>query len=411
MTEGGMAVFRCGPTVSLGGGMAGGGLYPTRLAAVSRDTAFAAMGDRIFRIQWDADPTGESGTEPTDKERLSGIRLLDYRMPVTVVGVDSPSSGTALQSLCVHPRESQVLASVDARGLVQVHRTGGLEPEHPPAKKARRSTDALDSSAALEGGGIPCVAQSFGEPSPASELGWGAVDFCRDPGVDQLAMVHQLSRRLRVYDVTTGAALLSRYTQVYPRALRWLDSSTLCIAEFNQLSVADTRLSATSSCALRIQPSHQGRLNTVAKLGDHLLAAAGDERMVFIYDTRTWKPLKRWKCPCKLEITSLHESSKPGMLYMSGMDNEFLACQIEGTDAPAMKTKAKNSTASTPAGGHGRLHQAFSLGVRGDSRWTGVAVHREDTSSTAGRGDSVYGLCASGTFCVLSRPVLSRPAV
>jgi hypothetical protein len=66
-------------------------------------------------------------------------------------------------------------------------------------------------------------------------------------------------------------------------------------------------------------------------------------------------------------------------------------------------------------GGHGRLHQAHSLGVRGDARWVGVAAAHSwpSSSSSSGSGvrETLLGFCTSGTLCVLSNPHLARPAL
>ena len=60
-------------------------------------------------------------------------------------------------------------------------------------------------------------------------------------------------------------------------------------------------------------------------------------------------------------------------------------------------------------GGHGRLHQAHSLGVRGDGRWVGVARAAEGFDD-ANSGEAVLGLCASGTLCVVADPHLAHAA-
>ena len=57
-------------------------------------------------------------------------------------------------------------------------------------------------------------------------------------------------------------------------------------------------------------------------------------------------------------------------------------------------------------GGHGRLHQAHRLGLRGDSRWAGVSL-----SADSSMPEVLMGLCTSGTLFVVTQPHLMRPAV
>ena len=56
-------------------------------------------------------------------------------------------------------------------------------------------------------------------------------------------------------------------------------------------------------------------------------------------------------------------------------------------------------------GGHGRLHQAHRLGLRGDARWAGVSL-----SAMASSPQTLMGLCVSGTLFVVSDPHLMEPA-
>ena len=49
------------------------------------------------------------------------------------------------------------------------------------------------------------------------------------------------------------------------------------------------RLPTKGGCASRAQPSHTGMLHALSPCDNGSgVAAAGDERMVYIYDTRTW---------------------------------------------------------------------------------------------------------------------------
>lgn len=73
---------------------------------------------------------------------------------------------------------------------------------------------------------------------------------------------------------------------------------------------------------------------------------AGADRNVYIYDTRNWKSLLRWKSPCKFDIikliptvshTNVQESienpANRRAFYMAGLDNEVYLCDLT-TSAP-----------------------------------------------------------------------------
>jgi len=146
------------------------------------------------------------------------------------------------------------------------------------------------------------------------------------------------------------------------------------------------------------------------------------------------------------------------VVYSSGMDNELLTCRLNPDHRGPSKAvgnhqRARNKvkqghnnngngnnntndqdaeaqgksggpmavSAGAPAaqaalaqgeavGGHGRLHQAHRLGIRGDARWLGVAyVHAQ--SGKRESSETLLGLCASGTLCVLTNPQAARHAV
>ena len=141
--------------------------------------------------------------------------------------------------------------------------------------------------------------------------------------------------------------------------------------------------------------------------------------MVYVFDVRkTFRATKQWRCPCKYELTSLHQSRVvPGLVYVSGLDNEFLTCSLESSveklnfknneqptrlegNAKSSSIPAEGSIDVPEVGGHGRLHQTHRLGVRGDSRWVGVSV----AGGYANETEALIGLCSSGTLCILQDP-------
>ncbi len=281
----------------------------------------------------------------------------------------------------------------------------------PPAEAADGKSNASTKRARVDT--AACAGLRLGGPKPRapSEWGWAGVAF--SPDCAALALCHQLSRSLALFDPATGQPTREVSLAQHPRALAWLDPRTLALAEYNAVTLWDLR--ERGRAALRQQPSQRGVLHCVTALRGAAagqLAAAGDDRMAYVLDPRGGlKVTKRWRCPCKYDVTSAH-ASESGLLFISGLDNELLTCDLDAKaekrrqrlgSASGASSGAVPDTALTSAAGdddEGRLQQAHSLGVRGDARWVGVSVH----------GDSVLALCSSGTLCLLKDAHLARAA-
>ena len=101
--------------------------------------------------------------------------------------------------------------------------------------------------------------------------------------------MQQLSGALSFCDSTTGEAVRNCRSSQPASALAWLSPSTLVVTEYNQVVLWDMRLPTKGGCASRTQPSHNGMLHALSPCDNgSAVAAAGDERMVYIYDLRTW---------------------------------------------------------------------------------------------------------------------------
>ena len=79
-------------------------------------------------------------------------------------------------------------------------------------------------------------------------------------------------------------------------------------------------------------------------------AAAGADKTVYVYDTRTWRARIKWRSPCKFDIIKLMEArsvcsasnrvddiihqadtiqnSGGPFVYLAGWDNEVLLCDL-----------------------------------------------------------------------------------
>ena len=104
---------------------------------------------------------------------------------------------------------------------------------------------------------------------------------------------------------------------------------------------ASVRSSCTDGCAIR----------------DNDVLCAGSDRTVQVYDARTWRLRLNWRSPCKYDIIKLLPSAsntRSRGVYVCGLDNEILLCDVAGTDQkqPALKKGTKRKIDdSQPAAG------------------------------------------------------------
>lgn len=455
----------------------GGGIFPTRLAAASLHFSIVGVrrtmkGLHVPQLRMPDTPCGGNSG--------GGIEIATYTLPIRAKTLHLEHEAAAdLQSVVVaqdaplvkgtrSENSALLVGSVDALGRATLHRLdvpedawSGTSADNEKNngsrvfKRAKREEDTPATGIVLGGDG-----RKDHTLASACEWGWSGMAFSCDDQAASVAVVHQLARSLRIYDTATGADIVRGFNALPPRALTWLSPKLLCVAETTCATIWDIRVKNSSGASCfwnapeerraelsaiktsedyadsisvkwRQQPSHRGLLNAVSPFtsnGDcktgqsdfsNSLAVASDDRMVYVFDVRkTFRATKRWRCPCKYELTSIHQSRVvPGLLYVSGLDNEFLTCSLESSveklklktseqptrlqgNAKSSGISAERSIDVPEVGGHGRLHQTHRLGVRGDSRWVGVSV----AGGYANETEALIGLCSSGTLCILKDP-------
>jgi len=178
------------------------------------------------------------------------------------------------------------------------------------------------------------------------------------------------------------------YTSFGPTQVKWMsvqESHTplLAITDNNMVSVWDIRTptESQSQCVQRLRPSSSALYTLCCtEIGDTgLLATAGEDKIVYVYDCRKWKISGQWSKVMKYEIVSLHFSSiDPSLCYVTGLDHEVFCGSWSGQD------KMKNLSTL-------RRH-----GFRGDSRWIGI--HRVPQT------DTLVGLTETANLYVVTNP-------
>lgn len=330
----------------------------------------------------------------------------------------------------------ELTACIDAVGGTHLYRLTHLDNTKSSNVDAKRAR--VESSLELDPfRGLPTV--------NSCEYGWAGASFRGDG--HGLGVCHGLGRWVGLCDVVTKQKVNLGYLSRPIRGIGWFNENMLAFAESETMALWDVRSEAKTSTFSRCTPTSNGTLNCITGINNNLIACAGSDRVVYLIDDRTLRVVKHWRSPCKFDITSIHPSNcNPNLLYLSGLDNEIMTCDITPTEKkqqkqekqkrrPKLGTTNSNQPSSVGVsekgngkedkeqsavvadstvsllddeviGGHGRLHQSHSLGIRGDARWIGVSLCSEDDGSS----EVILGMCASGTLNVLRNPNSAKHA-
>jgi hypothetical protein len=312
-----------------------------------------------------------------------------------------------------------VTGCIDGLGGAYVHRLNLSSDIGSDNKRVRTDPSSLEIDPLH---GLP--------QARASEYGWAGASF--DKEGNKLAVCHGYGRWVGLCDITSGGTVNLGYLSRPVRGLDWFNENTVAFAESETVALWDVRSEAKRSTFSRCTPSSSGTLHCITALNDdHLIACAGSDRVVYIIDNRTMRVLRHWRSPCKFDITSIHPSmASSNVIYLSGLDNEIMTCDILpnkqkhdkqkrrpklGTtnnnnnnnaveDNAAVEDEKAQGVEEEVVGGHGRLHQSHSLGIRGDARWIGVTLCGDADEEV------ILGVCASGTINVLRNPNRAKHA-
>lgn len=192
---------------------------------------------------------------------------------------------------------------------------------------------------------------------------------------------HSFGRQVATFDSSTLECTWKATTSQFPTALASFlpnksTASVVVTAEMNEFSIWDIR---QDKAVAREVPSLNKTLYTVACSPDGLsVAVGGEDKTVYIYDSRNWKVSTRWKCPLKYDLVSIQFSpTDPGLCYLAGTDNEILSGQFKRSE-PSLATKSM-------------LQQNHRLGFRGESRWIGISAIANDDQQ-----DLIVAACETG---------------
>ncbi|KAF0698345.1 Aste57867_11023 [Aphanomyces stellatus] len=344
-------------------------VQPTRLQLTSTsldDVSFAyASGRQVLEAHVALGLSEDEQTKVTLGTQGLNISNIVAMKPLMASPVVANTVHAAeIQSIA--SKGSHLIASVDAKGATVLYTKSDQIVRHDNKKQRVAETTTCHE---LSGATTP-------------ELSWAGVAF--DPHSTQLATVHSFSRALALYDTTTLQRTHVQTTLLHPTALAYSTSSTVVVAEYNQMSVWDAKSHAR--IAREGLPS-LGCIHSVAWSPDgNSIAIGGEDKIAYIYDTRKWKLRSLWRCPLKYDLAYLAFSpSDPTLCYVAGLDNELMCGKYDGSEQK--KKKEEQAKEYSPS----ILQMNHRLGFRGDSRWIGLDV------AGANGDDMAVGICESGS--------------
>eukprot|EP00899_Mesostigma_viride_P010059 jgi/Mesvir1/19054/Mv12816-RA.1 len=333
------------------------------LDGVSPVRAFAANGSHVYSVSIPlADPGASECSVSMGKEGL----ILPAHLPGTrTQRMDEILHRSEVQGVAADSRAGRVsVASVDSFGNLSVACLQSSQRDH------------LDEVGLVHSYHASAVDNACNEP------GWAGVAFSpRQPST--IATAQYFGRSLAVYD--QDMLVRSFHTHAHPTALTFLgagaadNDATVVLTESSLLSIWDCRAGERGGCVQRlINAWGGGSLYCISPMpcgggGDAgLVAVAGTERCVTVYDTRRWGIVGTWSHATKYQITSLQMSSlSPDMCYVGGLDNEVV-CGHWNHDASKSAKKASGATAADGEGIRDSDPDGFSF--RGDGNWQGLAL-------------------------------------
>jgi hypothetical protein len=179
----------------------------------------------------------------------------------------------------------------------------------------------------------------------------------------------------------------------------------LAVSEGHTVCIYDIRAAGQSSIASRLPAAHGTCINALAAApspaGCALLATAGSERALVVYDCRTGRALRRQNGVMRKEVLSLAFSSLDAKwIYASGADNEVTCRRWDVT--AAQRSDADDGAAD---GGERAASSAPAVAAaarewacRGDARWMGLAVAPRRMEGSGEQVDVMAAWSASGAL-------------
>jgi hypothetical protein len=335
------------------------GVQTSRLAIKDRNSVYFATGQSVLQVHLDE----VSGRITQDYTALSS----DYLIPDSCAGAHVsavvPHSAHRAEITSV-AADGDRLASIDAYGACVV--TVGL-PD-----------------------GKPSITTLHPPSVSSAERGWSGVAL-KTGDMASVATARQYYRDIHLYDA--GVLARSIHALAEPAGITFLDrSSRLAVLEGPALVLYDLRSPLHAACTSRKSPS-SSHLQAVDTSADgFLIAVAGKDRTVHVFDTRTLSFQERWSSCLKYECAGLRMSRQlEGMVYACSVDNE-VACGIYCSRVAEM---VGPGTTSLMMSGASAKSSRRVFGFRGDVRLMGMDSYHDDA------GEIVVAVSEFGSLYVL----------
>jgi len=324
-----------------------GPMQLNRLAAFGEnEIAFASESD-LFTVKYKI-PNSQL-------ERGRQGPCISRPMELELISCDKISSEHACEVQCLDINSSNMIASIDMKGGVQVKRLKTIVQE--PAAKRRRVE-------------ISQVLPNYSQP------GYCGCHWAKD---HELVLTSHWQRKIMWWDVEKQTSTKEVRTWLKPNdcSMMYQSGSPLVgLAERNVLSVWDSRVQKKQGMVARTRVGPNPYWS-VCVLKDNLFAIAGTDKVVSVIDSRKWSSIAGWRSGAKLELLKVCASpTKPELVYGAGRDNDLVCGEWH--------TKRKAT------------EQGFGQCLHVNAPWAGVTVVHD---KSRGR-EHMVGLTQKGTLYV-----------
>lgn len=322
----------------------------TRLRALNESAVVMASHDDLHivnltypeeeKVQWQSGRHGKNISRQVPLANVSSCVLDRGTLPTRaeIQAVDVLPSG-----------EDHLIAAIDAHGDTTVTKfsqssssSSSSSPSSSSSSPKRRRISAKNTSYYLK------------SPQENEESGWNGVALSPIAQDNIVATCSFWGKHINILDYASGRCVRTMHAGFNPTQIQFEKGSgskgLLAIAEGNMLSLWDARCAERGGCVHRVQTSSQGLYSM--DVGDGLVAVAGKEKTVHVYDIRKNKMVGQWVKALKYEVMSVMFSSiNQNYCYATGLDHEiFCGSWLKGGNMSALKRH----------------------GFRGDSRWLGI---------------------------------------
>lgn len=346
--------------------LSAGALQTNRVAAISRSSFAFCTGQTVLRVD------------------------------CTPVSKRSRSSAADEASLRTSPSDSDYLLPNTLYNAAVTH-----DVQHSAHRSEIMSLTASEGKfASIDSDGvcILSVASRFDESSSfvlqppslsSGEGGWSGICF-RSSEIATAATARQFYRDVSLYD--RDICVRTLHTLLEPNALSFVGSSgLLAVAEGSALALYDSRVGDCASCTTRKLPTSSGLLALDSSSDGSVIAVAGKDRTVHVFDTRGNTFRERWPACLKYECAGLKLSRhKEGMAYVCGVDNEFAYGAWDSKAAESFRGSESLMLSGANTKSPRRAH-----GFRGDARIVGLDRWCDED------GEIIAAVSEAGSFYIV----------